>query len=122
MQQTDLLNGNEQFIGSRVLNVQKIFALTVKIQSFDAEIFADTVFDVDDVIAGLNVGERTNFFARIREFACPTTTRDTAEKIFLREDDKFCSRHRKAVAQVAEFKINARQMIFRQKFFHAEKF
>ena len=121
MQILHLLDGNKKFVRAAVLNLQKIFARAVEVQSFDAEIFADSVFDVHDVIAGLDVAEMFNFIARARK-SFPTTPNFSAENIFLRQHGQLCVGQGKSVAQVAEKKIYPAQIFFRQKFFHAQHF
>ena len=85
MQILNLFDGNIKFIRAAVLNLEKILALPVKFESFDAEILPNAVIDVNDVIAWLNVAEMFNFVARALESLFASLNL-SAEDIFLRED------------------------------------
>ena len=77
--------------------MQKVAVHAVKFKRLNAQILADTVVDVHDVIAGANVAETADFFARVDvNFFAPFDL--PAENIFLGEDGEFGSRERETVA------------------------
>ena len=122
MQITHLLDGHEQLIRAAVLNVQKIFAHAVKFKRLDAEILADTVFDVHDVIAGVNIAEVANLFAAVGRNFRSLVMNLPAENILLRQHGEFYVRQCESVAQIAAFKFDARKMIFVQQLHYAVEF
>ena len=97
LQETDLIRRDEELVVTPVLDVQVVAVYARHLERLHAEVLADAVRDMHNVIAGRNLTEMPNAFARARTAAqlCLVPPKD----VLLGEDDDIRCRQLKACAQ-----------------------